>query len=78
MTTPAKGEVTLRGTAEEGVEAGCVIFRADGGSTYLLLGGDRTVVAPGRRLEIVGRPDPDILTTCQQGTPFRVSHARVL
>lgn len=70
------GQVTIRGQATDGVESGCVVLAADDGMTYLLLGGDRTVIGGGGRLEVVGEPQPDLLTTCQQGTPFQVSSVR--
>jgi hypothetical protein len=63
---------------QEGVEAGCMLLKADNGPLYLLLGGDRGVIAQGGRLEVVGRPMPGLMTTCQQGTPFRVSQTRRL
>jgi hypothetical protein len=59
--------LTLTGTVEAGVERGCLLL--DG---YLLLGGDRTLIVAGARVTVTGRPEPGTLTTCQQGTPFRV------
>ena len=59
--------LTLTGTVEAGVEANCLLL---GG--YLLLGGDRGVVRPGARLTVTGRPEPGLMTTCQQGVPFHV------
>jgi hypothetical protein len=78
--TPPKsfpaGEMAVRGVVEEGVEAGCTILRSDTGTTYLLLGGDRATLSFGRRVEVVGVPKPDLVTTCQQGVPFMVTSAR--
>lgn len=71
---PGAGELTLSGTVEAGVEYGCLILNA-GGSTYNLLGGDPAVVKVGARVNVRGRPDPGIITTCQQGTPFQVLEA---
>ena len=67
---------TIRGSMQEGVEAGCLLLKADDGKLYLLLGGDRRVIAGGGRLEVVGTAQPGLMTTCQQGTPFMVSSVR--
>jgi hypothetical protein len=72
------GDITVRGAVEEGVEAGCMLLKADDGPLYLLVAGDRSMIAQGGRLEVVGRPVPDLMTTCQQGTPFKVSQTRRL
>jgi len=69
------GELTLTGQPEEGVEAGCLILRS-GGQQYLLLGGDRQLLTSGRAVVVRGRPDPTMMTTCQQGTPFMVTEVR--
>lgn len=63
--------MTLTGTVTAGVEPNC--FLLDG---YLLIGGPRDVVKPGARISVIGRAEPDLMTTCQQGTPFRVESAR--
>jgi hypothetical protein len=72
----ASAEATIRGRVEEGVEAGCIVLRGDDGVTYLLLGGDRALLVAGSRLEVVGQLEPDLVTTCQQGTPFTMVRAR--
>jgi hypothetical protein len=64
------GEVTVTGTVEDGVEHGCVILRT-GTTLYQLIGSDPAVVA-GAQVTVRGRPDPDLLTICQQGTPLHV------
>ncbi|MGH3712587.1 MAG: hypothetical protein ACRDT4_03885 [Micromonosporaceae bacterium] len=69
------GGVELRGTVESGVEAGCLILTT-GGKTYNLIGGDRAVVKAGARVVVRGTEEPDLMTTCQQGIPFRVAEAR--
>jgi hypothetical protein len=69
------GELILTGVVEEGVELGCLILRANG-EPYLLLGGDRAIITAGRRIIVRGRPDPGLVTTCQQGTPFVVAEVR--
>lgn len=68
------GTVELRGTVESGVEAGCLILTT-GGKTYNLLGGDRSVVKAGAKVVVRGTEEPDTMTICQQGTPFRVTEA---
>jgi hypothetical protein len=64
------GEVTVTGTVEAGVERGCVILRA-GTTLYQLVGKDPAIVA-GAKVTVRGRPDPGLITTCQQGTPLHV------
>jgi len=73
---PVPGEITVRGQVAEGVEAGCLLLNTDDGRSFLLLGGDRGLIGSGGRLEVVGQPQPDLMTTCQQGTPFQVSQVR--
>ncbi|MGH3647761.1 MAG: hypothetical protein ACRDTM_11390 [Micromonosporaceae bacterium] len=68
------GTVELRGTVESGVESGCLILTT-GGKTYNLLGGDRSVVKAGARVVVRGVEEPDTMTICQQGIPFRVTEA---
>jgi len=63
--------MTLTGTVTAGVEPNCLLL-----DNYLLVGGPRDVIRPGARISVVGRPEPDLMTTCQQGTPFRVESAR--
>lgn len=65
------GATTLTGTVQGGVEPNCVLL--DG---YLLVGGPRDVLTPGARVEVTGRAEPGMMTTCQQGTPFVVTAAR--
>ncbi|MBM0279912.1 hypothetical protein [Micromonospora tarensis] len=69
-TPPGVGATTLSGTVQSGVEPNCVLL--DG---YLLLGGPRDVLTPGVRVEVTGRVEPGMMTTCQQGTPFVVTAA---
>ncbi|MEU4470066.1 hypothetical protein [Micromonospora sp. NPDC023888] len=69
-TPPGVRATTLTGTVQSGVEPNCVLL--DG---YLLLGGPRDVLTPGARVEVTGRAEPGMMTTCQQGTPFVVSNA---
>lgn len=67
---PPLGEVTVTGTVEAGVEHGCLMLRA-GGTLYQLVGQDPGIVE-GANVTVRGRPDPDLMTTCQQGTPLHV------
>ncbi|TWH68400.1 hypothetical protein [Micromonospora olivasterospora] len=63
--------MTLTGVVEAGVEPGCRML--DG---YQLIGGPADVLAAGAKVTVTGQPKPDMLTTCQQGTPFVVESAR--
>lgn len=74
--TKKPGQLTVRGQVKDGVEGGCLLLRTDDGVEYLLLGGDRTVIAGGGRLEVVGRAEPGLMTTCQQGIPLQVEQVR--
>jgi len=62
--------VTVDGIVEPGVEPGCRVLIA-GGTSYLLLGGED--VPLGVRVRVTGVLQPGVLTTCQQGTPLRVT-----
>jgi hypothetical protein len=73
---PAGPTVTLVGEVQVGVEAGCLVLQAERGGTWLLLGGDRSVLKAGARVEVTGSEARDIATTCQQGRPFQVTSAR--
>jgi len=74
---PSSSPATLRGRVEEGVEAGCLMLN-DGGMLYQLVGGDRSLLRPGRTVEVTGTVEPDLATTCQQGRPFVVRQTRVV
>ena len=65
------GTLTLTGTVTPGVEPGCLLI--DG---YLLVDGPRDVLRAGNRVTVTGRVEPDLMTTCQQGTPLRVQSAK--
>jgi hypothetical protein len=65
-----RGLSTLTGTVTAGVEAHCLLING-----FLLVGGDRSVLKPGARVTVTGRVDRDLVTTCQQGTPFVVTSA---
>jgi hypothetical protein len=72
--TDIPSPVTLTGDLVGGVEANCVLMRS-GGKEYLLLGGDRAIIKPDKRVTVHGRVARGIMTTCQQGIPFQVSDA---
>ncbi|GAB3815973.1 hypothetical protein GCM10027605_64240 [Micromonospora zhanjiangensis] len=63
--------VTLTGTVTAGVGPNCLLL-----DNYLLVNGPRDVVKPGARVTVTGRVRSDLMTTCQQGTPFMVESAR--
>lgn len=69
---PSGSVTAISGTVQAGVEPGCVLLNT-GAKTYLLIGGDRTAMKSGAKLTVYGTPEPGMLSTCQQGTPFRVS-----
>jgi hypothetical protein len=76
-TPPSGPTVTLVGEVQAGVEAGCLVLEAEhGGGTWLLLGGDRSVLRAGARVQVTGSEARDLATTCQQGRPFQVSSVR--
>ncbi len=72
-STPDPGPVELTGVPEAGVEEGCWLL--DG---HLLLGGDTDMLASGQPLRVTGSIDRGVMSTCQQGTPFRVDTAEPL
>ncbi|MFD2764075.1 hypothetical protein [Micromonospora eburnea] len=65
------GVTTLSGTVQAGVEPNCLLL--DGN---LLVGGPRDVLKAGARVTVTGHPQPDLMTTCQQGIPFVVESAK--
>jgi hypothetical protein len=72
---PSAGAITITGTPTEGAENGCIVMQA-GNTLYLLLGGDPSVLMSGRPVVVRGTPEPGLMTTCQQGTPFRVAEVK--
>jgi hypothetical protein len=68
--SPTAPPMTVSGTVSDGVEAGCLVLTTDDG-TYTLIGQTRGLTA-GQQVTVRGVLAPDVLTTCQQGTPFRV------
>jgi hypothetical protein len=72
------GEVIVTGELEEGVEAGCVVLRTSD-KVYQLIGqGDRSQMQGSHSSKVIvrGKPEPGMMTTCQQGTPLRVIEMR--
>jgi hypothetical protein len=67
----ASGTVTVTGTVAYGVEPNCVLVNG-----YLLVGGPRQLFTAGALVTVTGRVEPDMMTTCQQGTPLVVESAR--
>lgn len=67
--------ISVIGTVQAGVEAGCKILVTTTSRPYLLLGGDPAVVRIGARLLVTGELRPDVATFCQQGIPLKVISA---
>ncbi len=66
--------MTVTGTVSAGVESGCLVFEpksAPGKGTWVLVGRTGGLEA-GMTVTIRGALAPGVMTTCQQGTPFRV------
>jgi hypothetical protein len=61
--------ITVTGVPQPGVEAGCLLLEG-----YLLIGGDRVLLSPGRTVTVTGHPDTTLASICQQGTPLVVDH----
>jgi hypothetical protein len=76
LTVPPKSTggktstVRVRGTVSDGVEPGCRLLTSNG-VVYLLIWRDGTLVS-GQTIEVEGTVQPDLVTTCQQGTPLVV------
>ena len=70
-TKPGKHTtVRVRGIVSDGVEQGCTLLTSKG-VVYLLLWREGTPYT-GREIEVEGTIQPDLMTTCQQGTPLVV------
>lgn len=69
--SPAAGGATITGTVTSGVEPGCLLL-----GEYLLVGGPRDVITAGAKITVTGRVERDLMTTCQQGTPFLVDSVK--
>ena len=76
--TRTGGPVTVVGTVAAGVEPGCLLLEAEDGGSFLLVGGERAELRPGRRLAVTGRVDRGLLSTCQQGEPLVVASVKAI
>jgi hypothetical protein len=63
-------KVRMKGTVSDGVEPGCTLLTSKG-VVYLLMWRSGTLVT-GQEIEVEGTLQPDLVTTCQQGTPLLV------
>ena len=71
----ADSAMTITGTVESGVEAGCLILKYEG-TVYGIFGNyDKSVVYPGAEVTLSGYTDSGMMSFCQQGTPFVVEEA---
>ena len=68
--------VTVRGTVDDGVEAGCLVLTADssaaGSEGTLVLVGNTSGLRAGDTVTLRGSRRDDLMTICQQGQPFWV------
>ena len=67
--------VIATGRVEAGAGPGCLLLATDQGRTWLLVGGDRAVLAASARVRVVGEPAAARTAGCQQGEPLRVRTA---
>jgi hypothetical protein len=65
--------ITVDGIIEGGVEPGCKVLTS-GSTMYLVLGGKDVPLGVPVRVE--GILQPGVLSTCQQGTPLRVTSVK--
>lgn len=74
------GLIQTRGTAEKGIEDGCMVLVPDSTPPgyYELVGGPRSIIVPGAHLLIYGYLLADSLSICMQGVMLRVASAQVL
>ena len=69
-------QIRVTGVLVDGVEPGCVLLDAGQQGPYLLIGGNKAVMRAGARVEVVGVPMDNIMSTCQQGIPLDVVSVR--
>lgn len=73
--TDSQAAMTITGTVEAGVEAGCLVMTYEG-TVYGIFGQfDESVVRPGAEVTLHGHLDTGMMSFCQQGTPFVVEEA---
>jgi hypothetical protein len=65
--------ITVDGIIEGGVEPGCKVLTS-GSTMYLIIGGKD--VPMGVPVRVQGILQPGVLSTCQQGTPLRVTSVK--
>jgi hypothetical protein len=65
--------ISVDGIIENGVEPGCKVLTT-GSTMYLILGGKD--VPTGVPVRVEGVLQPGVLSTCQQGTPLRVTSVK--
>lgn len=71
----SSSSMTITGTVESGVEAGCLILEHEG-TVYGIFGEyDKSVVYAGAEVTLSGYTDSGMMSFCQQGTPFVVEEA---
>ena len=69
--------LTLYGVAHPGEQPGCILLTATDNRVYLLLGGDRQLIAAGGQLAVTGMIVPGLLNSqCRDGIPFQVTSVR--
>jgi hypothetical protein len=71
----ATGAQTITGTVTAGVEPNCLVLTA-GDTSYQLVFDDpamRSDAPVGKKVSLVGRAEPSMMSTCQQGVPFIVT-----
>lgn len=69
------GAQTITGTVSAGVEPNCLLLTS-GGASHLLIFDDpalRADASVGKRVTLVGRSEPSMMSTCMQGVPFIVT-----
>ncbi|WP_067497157.1 hypothetical protein [Actinoplanes sp. TFC3] len=69
--SPPAGQTTISGTIGAGVEPNCLVL-----DNHLLIIKDeaqKAIARPGASVTVTGREEPQMMTTCMQGTPFIVS-----
>jgi len=69
-TTGEHATVRVAGAVSDGVEPGCTLLTSDGVVYQLIWRHGTPVIRP--RMEVEGTVQPDLMTTCQQGTPLVV------
>jgi hypothetical protein len=69
-TTGTPATVRVTGTVSDGVEPGCTLLTSDGVVYQLIWRHATPLIRP--EMEVEGTLQPDLMTTCQQGTPLVV------